>query len=141
MTNEKLAEQITQILEDANLIQLQSHEEAHSLIRMLLPVTEEEIDEACKHVQTPSGPSMLKELREFLGMEKTPLRVVLKAATDAAKECHLEKERRIYYQSIVYDVCNCLDKINGGRIRCGTAESPCSNVQKAMDELVERLKK
>jgi len=48
-----------------------------------------------------------------------------------------EKERRIYYQDIVYHVCNALDKIDGDRmaITCGTVETPTTQVQDRMDML------
>ncbi|MCK5610047.1 hypothetical protein KAR91_49700 [Candidatus Pacearchaeota archaeon] len=49
-----------------------------------------------------------------------------------------EKERRIYYQSIVYDICNIVDQYNQSSLSdgvvCGTAENPT-------DELQELLKK
>ena len=56
-----------------------------------------------------------------------------------------EKERRIYYQDIVYTVCNFLDKIDGKRtgrngIVCGTADSPSRAVQDRMELLVQELK-
>lgn len=48
-----------------------------------------------------------------------------------------EKDRRIYYQSIVYDVCNLLDSLDGKRagtgIVCGTLDEPSREVQKNID--------
>lgn len=50
-----------------------------------------------------------------------------------------EKQRRIYYQDIVYHVCNVLDRIDGKRaghgIVCGTADEPCRDVQDRMDRM------
>ncbi len=49
-----------------------------------------------------------------------------------------EKDARIYYQDIVYDVCNVLDAIERRRITrgegivCGTPETPATVVQEAM---------
>ena len=56
-----------------------------------------------------------------------------------------EKHRRIYYQSIVYAVCNSLDAIDGKQpghgIVCGTLEEPTSQVEDRMRKLVEELKR
>ncbi len=61
-----------------------------------------------------------------------------KAAWDAAEE--EEKNRRIYYQNIVYHVCNALDRIFAKRpgkgIVCGTVDTPTQNVEAAM-QIVE----
>lgn len=58
-----------------------------------------------------------------------------------------EKDARVYYQSIVYHVCNTLDCIDhrkaGEGIVCGTAESPSAEVQERMHKLqgdLSRLK-
>lgn len=48
-----------------------------------------------------------------------------------------EKEQRIYYQDIVYAVCNALDQIDGGVIVCGTAAQPSTMVQERMVRLVK----
>lgn len=56
-----------------------------------------------------------------------------------------EKRRRIYYQDIVYNVCNTLDYLagntasNGARIVCGTADSPATGVQDAMCVLKKKI--
>lgn len=50
-----------------------------------------------------------------------------------------EKEQRIYYQDIVYTVCNALDRIDGGVIVCGTAAQPSTQVQERMERLVMNL--
>lgn len=55
-----------------------------------------------------------------------------------------EKNRRIYYQDIVYAVCNELDRAFGKRVRrgegvvCGTIDEPSTQVQTFMKELVDR---
>ncbi len=47
-----------------------------------------------------------------------------------------EKAARVYYQTIVYEVCNVLDALRGdGKIVCGTVETPTSEVQVAMKRL------
>jgi hypothetical protein len=52
-----------------------------------------------------------------------------------------EKEARIYYQDIVYHVCNVLDKMDGKKpglgIVCGTSKTPARNVQERMDKLLK----
>lgn len=49
-----------------------------------------------------------------------------------------ERDRRIYYQGIVYAVCNTLDGLLGRSIVCGTYETPSTGVQDALKELRER---
>lgn len=53
-----------------------------------------------------------------------------------------EQKRRIYYQDIVYAVCNSLDRIFGKRpgkgIVCGRMESPTTQVQDHMREIESR---
>ena len=48
-----------------------------------------------------------------------------------------EKARRIYYQDIVYAVCNQLDRIFLGRVVCGTVDSPSTKVQELMTKLAD----
>jgi hypothetical protein len=52
-----------------------------------------------------------------------------------------EKDRRIYYQDIVYQVCNALDEIDGKQtgIICGTADEPNTNVADRMKHLVREM--
>jgi hypothetical protein len=55
-----------------------------------------------------------------------------------------EKERRIYYQSIVYAVCNALDLVDGkwpgtGGIVCGTADEPSTAVQQRIAALANEV--
>jgi len=54
-----------------------------------------------------------------------------------------EKDRRIYYQSIVYSVCAMLDSFSGGRgsVQCGTKETPSTGVQDTLAVLIERARK
>ncbi len=47
-----------------------------------------------------------------------------------------EKRRRIYYQDIVYHVCNALDRRFGGVTRCGTWADPSTEVQEKINRLV-----
>lgn len=55
-----------------------------------------------------------------------------------------ERERRIYYQDIVYAVCSALDEIDGNHVSkgtgivCGTLGSPSTEVQDRMKRLVEQ---
>lgn len=58
-----------------------------------------------------------------------------------------EKDRRIYYQNIVYAVCGCLDEINdnhfnrGTGIVCGNVNEPTREVQDQMHILESRITK
>ena len=51
-----------------------------------------------------------------------------------------EKEKRIYYQNIVYRVCAVLDALDGNRpgnsLCCGSADSPCDDVERRMEKLL-----
>ncbi len=58
---------------------------------------------------------------------------------DEPYEISDEKSARVYYQGIVYDVCNKLDLINGGKIVCGTFRHPSESVQMAMSLIKTRL--
>ena len=51
-----------------------------------------------------------------------------------------EKQRRIYYQDIVYSVCNELDSVFDVRLVCGTVENPTNEVQDALHRLVFQWK-
>ena len=67
----------------------------------------------------------------------------LRKFTDYKTRLKKEKERRIYYQDIVYHVCNKLDwtkdRKPGMGIVCGTVDEPSHEVQDEMDELVAHL--
>jgi len=56
-----------------------------------------------------------------------------------------EKARRVYYQDIVYYVCNVLDKIDGKHVGhglvCGTLKTPITEVQDRMDRLEQELRR
>lgn len=65
--------------------------------------------------------------------------------TSYAKEYEDEKARRVYYQDIVYDVCNSLDMAAGRSVTkgqgivCGTKDEPHDSVQKEMKSVVAEL--
>lgn len=48
-----------------------------------------------------------------------------------------EKQRRVYYQNIVYDVCNRLDAVLGGKTVCGTVDSPTTAVVERLNECLQ----
>ena len=48
-----------------------------------------------------------------------------------------EKDARVYYQGIVYAVCNEIDQISGTRLVCGTPAEPSTEVQEAMARIRE----
>src|ERR1041384_1829379 len=65
-----------------------------------------------------------------------------KALADAEAKlavAEAEKQRRVYYQNIVYHVCAVLDRMNGNNVSrgtgivCGTIDEPSNQVQNAMD--------
>lgn len=60
----------------------------------------------------------------------------------AARADPTEKDRRVYYQDIVYAVCNALNRIFVKRphqgVVCGTVETPSKQVQEHMAIVVER---
>lgn len=60
--------------------------------------------------------------------------------TQELAECE-EKHRRIYYQSIVYDVCNIIDRHRGDgkQTICGSVCSPSDDVQKSLKNLLANL--
>jgi len=49
-----------------------------------------------------------------------------------------EKRRRVYYQDIVYAVCNRLDKVAFGTTVCGSWAEPSTNVQDRLDDVIQR---
>jgi len=59
---------------------------------------------------------------------------------DCVTALEVEKARRVYYQHIVYEVCNTLDGLLGRRtsVVCGTVENPSTGVQDALKTLRER---
>lgn len=65
------------------------------------------------------------------------------SAAEMRQQLAAEKKRSMYYQHIVYNVCNMLDQIDGRRpgngIVCGTAEEPCSDVETRIQQLTTEL--
>lgn len=55
-----------------------------------------------------------------------------------------EKDRRVYYQDLVYHVCHCIDLVNGDApghgVCCGTAEKPSTQLKEEMAKLMDRLR-
>lgn len=53
-----------------------------------------------------------------------------------------EKDRRIYYQDLVYEVCRLIDVANGNMpgkgIVCGTVEEPSTQMQQAVTVLIQK---
>ncbi|KKN01220.1 hypothetical protein LCGC14_1129840 [marine sediment metagenome] len=54
-----------------------------------------------------------------------------------------EKQRRIYYQSIIYAICDAVDEYHGSRQRvlCGSVDDPSDELQKTVSGLLKRLAK
>lgn len=61
---------------------------------------------------------------------------ILLECGDAKTQAEDEKLRRIYYQNIVYEVCNLLD-CGDLKTVCGTVETPSRGVQEALSNLIE----
>lgn len=59
---------------------------------------------------------------------------------NAEKEADKEKTRRVYYQSIVYGVCNLIDRHlgnkPGGGVVCGTVDSPSNEVEEKLSKIL-----
>jgi len=73
-------------------------------------------------------------VRQFAGLEAE-----LAVAKAEVERLEREKNARVYYQGIVYAVCNALDRIDGKRpgegIVCGTLETPSEDVQVRVEQL------
>lgn len=85
----------------------------------------------------------VKMLRENSSLRAEVERLKL-AKDDSATLATLdEKDRRIYYQNIVYHVCNALDRLHarkpGTGIVCGTKDEPSTRVQQEIDAVVTAL--
>lgn len=50
-----------------------------------------------------------------------------------------EKDRRIYYQGLVYDVCNIVDRYmpEGKKVYCGSAEAPTNNFIQHLEQILK----
>lgn len=57
--------------------------------------------------------------------------------TQIIDEAISEKQRRVYYQDIVYAVCNKLDRVYTPPCVCGTVNSPTTQVQERLESLIE----
>jgi hypothetical protein len=55
---------------------------------------------------------------------------------DAAKE----KQRRIYYQNIIYEICNKLDEVYTPKTVCGTIDCPSTETQARVAHIVAMYK-
>lgn len=56
--------------------------------------------------------------------------------TQIIDEALSEKRRRIYYQDIVYAVCNKLDRVYTPPCVCGTVDTPTTQVQDRLESLI-----
>ena len=60
--------------------------------------------------------------------------------TTSNLESWTEKERRIYYQDLVYHTCNVLDHLYPGKpIVCGTCASPSEELQESLSRLANEV--
>lgn len=74
-----------------------------------------------------------------------PLSELQECLVEQVRLTEVEKKRRVYYQNIVYSVCNSLDRIFAKRISrgegvvCGTIDTPTTQVQDLMKEVEQRF--
>ncbi len=54
---------------------------------------------------------------------------------DRGVEIEREKQARLYYQTIVYNVCCTLDVAQGKKLVCGTSKTPTTEVQEAVSKI------
>lgn len=72
-----------------------------------------------------------------LGLAMCQLTEISRDGLHERKELLDEKARRIYYQDIVYNVCNQLDRALGGFTVCGSLPSPTTEVQDRLAKLIQ----
>ena len=61
----------------------------------------------------------------------------LRELTNELIELKKEKERRIYYQNIVYQICNMLEVYLGYTPVCGTVDNPTTEVQDTLKKVLK----
>lgn len=67
------------------------------------------------------------------------LKQIVESLAQRIEDLEDEKQRRIYYQDIVYSVCNALDDMTTRIIVCGTLNAPSTSVQDAIVEVAAEL--
>ena len=93
--------------------------------------------EVIKQIDAVDGKPTIAELEKILADNKDR-RVVIAPDGRVSLEGFTEKDRRIYYQNIVYDICNMLDTPER-KIVCGTCEYPGDEVQVAVKRLLSPI--
>ena len=79
----------------------------------------------------------LREVASWFGDNTMPTYANIKKLIEAQRvRAEKEKASRVYYQSIVYDLCNAIDKLNGGSVVCGTNISPSTDLQEAFTSTI-----
>lgn len=51
-----------------------------------------------------------------------------------------DKEKRIYYQDIVYAICNTIDAHYKTSVVCGSVNNPSTEVQDTIEDVFNKLK-
>lgn len=87
------------------------------------------------------------ELEKLLATQHAQTVIVSADLSTARAEVEAEKARRIYYQQIVYDVCNRLDRVLGNSVTegtgivCGTKDAPSRETQDSLDWVFSNMEK
>lgn len=74
------------------------------------------------------------------GVTKQVDAIAAALASEGVVDPH-ERRRRVYYQNIVYSVCDTLDALSGGTIVCGTVKEPTGEVQQATKQLADKAER
>lgn len=85
---------------------------------LLQRITEIGMLVGCNHINDPDGRQKLVQ------------------CVENALEDTEEKRRRVYYQDIVYHVCNAMKRFYPTETVCGTAEQPSTHLQERLQELL-----
>lgn len=62
--------------------------------------------------------------------------IVYQGDVEVAESKPTEKERRIYYQDLVYYACRQIDKVSSGHTSCGTVDLPTDNFKARLDAVL-----
>lgn len=84
--------------------------------------------------------------REWSGLFTHDKQKLFKLIMAECEDLEKEKQRRIYYQNIVFNVCGQLDDAMGNHISrgtgivCGTVDRPTTEVQDSLKKVIKKLR-
>lgn len=81
----------------------------------------------------------IEQLKEELEAEQLWIKEGKKLHDVQKVKIEKEKRARLYYQTIVYNVCCTLDVIQGKKTMCGTSETPTTKVQEAVAKISSEI--